>query len=181
MDALELLKKYLKNDKLVKHCIAVGAIMKRLAEYFGEDPEVWEKIGILHDIDYEMTMNNPREHGLKAGEILKGKVPDEWIEIIKTHAYELNGYRKPEKLVERMLLAADQISGLIIATALVMPNKKLEEVKLETLKRKFKQKDFARRVRRDQILEMIDGVIDFDKFLEISLNALKEISDKLGL
>ncbi len=181
MREIDLLKEYLKNEKLVKHCIAVGAIMRKLAERFGEDGEKWWRIGVLHDIDYEMTKENPKEHGLKAEEILKGKVEDEIIEIIKTHAYDINGYRRPEKLVEKMLLAADQVSGLIIATALVMPNKKLEEVRLETLKNKFKQKDFARRVRRDQILEMIEGVIDLDEFLRISLEALKEISGELGL
>lgn len=181
MDELELLRQYLKNDRLIKHCIAVGAIMKELAEYFNEDPEIWEKIGVLHDIDFEITKDSPELHGIKGEEILKGKIPDKWIEIIKTHAHELNGYREPKELIERMLLAADQISGLIIATALVMPNKKLEEVKLETLKRKFKQKDFARRVRRDQILKMVDGIIDLDKFLEISLNALKNIAEELEL
>jgi len=177
-EALELLRQHLQNENLVKHCIAVGAIMKGLANRFGEDEELWETIGILHDIDYEETKNDHERHGLISVEILKGKVPEEVLDAIPKHN-ELTGM-KMEKKVDFALTCADAISGLIVATALVHPNK-LSGVEGSSVKKKFGQKDFASSVDRNRILicEKID--LSLDDFIRISLDSMKEVKDDLGL
>lgn len=175
--ALELLKKYIKNDKLRKHCLAVGKIMEKLAERLNEDKKLWKLVGLLHDLDYEIV--DMKEHGLKTAEILKNYFDESVLNAIKAHN-ELTGIKDETKL-GIALRASDQISGLIVATALVMPSKKLEEVKVKSLKKKFKQKDFARKINRETIKEIEKVGIKLEEFFEISLNALKEISEDLGL
>ena len=181
-EALNLLRKYLKDEKMVKHCLAVEAIMRALAKKLGEDEDLWGLTGLLHDIDYDVVNRDINVHGLKALEILKDLLPGEALDAIAAHN-ELNGY-KPKKLNSRLihaLRAADHLSGLIIATALVMPSKKLNEVRVESLKRKFKSKDFARRVRRDKIREIESVGLSLDEFFSIGLEALKGIAQELGL
>lgn len=178
-EAIDLLSKNLKNEKLVNHCLAVASIMQALAEKLGEDKELWYLTGLLHDIDYEQTKENPEEHALKSAEMLSGKLPEHALSAIKAHN-EITGYKDESKLAIA-LRASDAVSGLIIATALVMPDKRLASVKLESVKNKFKQKDFARNVRRENILLCEKLGLSLEEFLEISLNALKGISEKLGL
>ncbi len=178
-EAIELVKKYVKNDKLVKHMIAVGAIMRALARRLGEDERLWELVGLLHDIDYEMVGGDMGRHGIVSAEILSGKLPEEALRAIQAHN-ELTGVKDDSKLAVA-LRAADQLSGLIVATALVMPNKKLSEVKVSTLRRKFKQKDFARGVKREKIREVEKLGLTLDEFLELGLKALQEVAGELGL
>lgn len=182
-EALNLLKKYVKNDKIIKHCLAVEAIMRGLARELGEDEELWGLVGLLHDIDYELTGKDLSKHGLKSMEIVEGKLPREAIEAIGAHN-EHNGFKPSSDYAIKLthaLRAADHLSGLIIATALVMPSKKLAEVKVKSIKKKFKSKDFARGVDRSRIREIEELGIDLNKFFEIGLNALKSIANELGL
>lgn len=178
--ALELVKLNVKNENLIKHMLAVEAIMRELAKLLSEDGETWGLTGLLHDIDFEKTSVNPNEHGVEAEKLLKGKVNEEILKAIKTHNYEYTGV-KPESRMEKALVAADAISGLIIACALVMPSKKLKDVKIETLKKKFKDKDFARGSSRDRILICEEIGVSKEKFFEVALKALQEISLTLGL
>jgi putative nucleotidyltransferase with HDIG domain len=179
-EALQEVRKNISNDKIVLHVIAVAKIMKALARRLGKDEELWEVAGLLHDIDYEKTKDEPSKHGLEAEEILRGRVPPEVVKAIKAHNFE-NTSVPPESDLDKALIAADAVSGLVIATALVMPNKRLAEVSVNTLKRKFKQKDFARNVNRDRILFCEQIGLSLDEFLELSLESLSEISDVLGL
>ena len=179
-EAIQLVKENVKNPNLVKHCIAVGAIMKGLAKKLGKDEKVWEITGILHDIDYDKTANQPEKHGLVAEEILKGKVSEEVIHAIKAHNFEHTGII-PKTDMEKALVAADALSGLIVATALIMPDKKLASVKVKSIKKKFKQKDFARSVNRNHILICRHLGIDEQEFFEIGLKALQEVAEELGL
>ena len=179
-DALKLLRENVRNEKMILHMIAVGAIMRELARYLGEDEDLWELVGLLHDIDYERTKDDPSRHGLVAEEILGSLVSDDVLRAIKSHNYENTGV-EPRTRMEKALIASDAVSGLIIACALVMPSKKLEEVKVKTVKKKFKQKDFARNVSRERILFCEQIGIPREKFFELALNALKEVSDELGL
>ncbi len=179
-EAIDLIEKWISNEKIRKHVIAVEAIMRGLARFFGENEELWGLVGLLHDLDYDKTKNNMEMHAKITAEVLKDKLPKEAIEAILSHT-EYSG-TKPSTKLAYSLIAADQISGLIIATALVMPSKKLEEVKVKSVRKKFKQKDFARKVRRDKILEAIEHLgIDLNKLIEISLESLKTIHDKLGI
>ncbi len=178
-EALELIEKYIKNDKLRKHMIAVEAIMRALAQKLNENEELWGLVGLLHDLDYEIVGKNMNKHGLISAQMLEGKLPSEALNAIRAHN-ELTGFSDDSKLAIA-LKAADQVSGLIIATALVMPNKKLAEVKVKSLKKKFKQKDFARNVKRDKILLCEKLGLSLNEFFQISLEALQSISKELGL
>ncbi len=179
-EAVSLVKEYVKRENLFKHILAVEAIMRGLARHFGEDENRWALVGLLHDVDFEKTMETPEKHGLMAEEILKGKVDEEIIETIKAHNYEHTGV-EPKTRMAKALIAADAVSGLIVAAALVMPSKKLSDVKLETLEKKFKQKDFARNCNRERILFCEKIGVDKKEFLKIALSALQSISEELGL
>ncbi len=183
-EAVKLLRKYLRNERMIKHCIAVEAIMRALARRLGEDEMLWRLVGLLHDIDYEVVGKDLSRHGLiGAYEILKGKLPQQALEAIAAHN-ELTGVKPTTPEAKRMLhalRASDHMSGLIIATALVMPSKKLAEVKPRSVKKKFKSKDFARGVSRDRIKEIERLGIDLNEFIELSLNALKSVANELGL
>ena len=177
-EALELLKKYIKNDKLIKHCIATSAIMKELAKELGEDEKRWELLGLLHDIDYELVEGDMNRHGIVGADILKQHgFDDEFCETIKRHNYYLF---KAEKPVDIALQSADNISGLIIACALVK-GKKITAVTPKTVREKFKEKSFARGCNRDIIKRIEELGVDLERFYEIAIKALKEVKDELGL
>ena len=179
-EALKLIKEHVSKENLLKHMYAVEAIMKETAEFLGEDKEKWRLIGLIHDIDFEKTENTPEKHTLVAEEILEDYVDDEMIRTIKAHNFENTGMQ-PEAVAEKALIAADSVSGLIIACALVTPSKKLSDVKTESIAKKFKQKDFARNCGRERILFCEQINIPREKFFEISLRALQSISNELGL
>ena len=178
-EAIDLLKRYVKNDRLIKHCIAVGAIMKEIAKEMGEDADRWEIIGILHDIDYELVEGDMEKHGVVGAEILRENGFDEEIcEIVKRHNHHLFGnYEKP---VEIALQSADALSGLIIACALVKGGK-ITEVTPKTVKKKFKEKSFAAGCDRDRI-RMIEKLgIDLPKLYEMAIRGLVNVREELGL
>jgi putative nucleotidyltransferase with HDIG domain len=179
-EALKLVKENVSKETLLKHMYAVEAIMKETAKFLGEDEEKWRLIGLLHDIDFEKTENEPKRHTIVAEEILENYVDDEMIRTIKAHNFENIGIQ-PEAVAEKALIAADAVSGLIIACALVIPSKKLADVKIESIAKKFKQKDFARNCGRERILFCEQINIPREKFFEISLRALQSISKELGL
>lgn len=183
-EALTLVKENLKKDYMIKHTLAVEAIMRATAKHIGEDEEKWGLVGLLHDIDFEkINFENPegaKQHSLITEEILKGKVSDEIIRAIKSHNFENTGVN-PETKMEFALIASDSISGLIIACALVVPSKKLSDVKPSSIVRRYKEKDFARNCRRELIFYCEKIGIDREKFGEIALNALQSIAGELGL
>ncbi|MEM5872410.1 MAG: HDIG domain-containing protein [Candidatus Aenigmatarchaeota archaeon] len=177
--ALNLLKQHVTKENLLKHMYAVEAIMEETAKYLNENPEKWKLVGLLHDIDFEKCPE-PEKHCTLAPDILKDVLDEEMIKAIKTHNFD-NLDLKPETKMELALIAADAISGLIIACALVTPSKKLADVSVESIKKKFKQKDFARNCSRENILFCEQIGIPKEKFFEISLRALQKISNELGL
>jgi hypothetical protein len=179
-EALNLVKKNVTKRNVIYHMLAVEAIMRSVAKHFGEDEDKWGLIGILHDVDYEKTEAAPEKHSLLAEGILKGFVPDEFIKVIKTHNFKYTGVM-PETCMEKALIASDAISGLLMACALVMPSKKLADVKVETVSKKFKDKDFARGAERERILVCEEIGIPREKFFEIALNGLKSVAAEIGL
>ena len=176
--ALELLQASVKNEKLVKHMLAVGAIMRKLASWLKEDEQRWELVGLLHDLDYERA--DEKNHGLLTCEELKDLIDEEMKNCIKAHNFEHTGVL-PRTKMDVALLAADNVAGLVVATCLILPSKKLEDLELKTLRKKFKQKDFARSCNRNKILVCEKIGVPLEKFLEISLQALREIHESLGL
>ena len=179
-EAVALLKKYLRDDKLIKHSLAVEAIMREMGRKLGKDEELWGITGLLHDLDYEYTQREPEKHANVAAQMLTGLLPEESVNAIKAHNYMHTDYI-PTTSLDKILIAADAVSGLIIATVLVMPSKKLAEVKIETLKNKYRDSSFAKGCNRVRIDLCLDAGMQVDEFLSVSLNSLKKISDTLGL
>ncbi len=180
-EALELLKSYVHQDNLIKHCLATEAIMRSLAKRFGEDPDKWGIAGLLHDLDYEETYESPAEHGKKTAEILKEKgFPQDMIDAILAHNAEALGIERKTRF-DFAITCSECITGLITATTLVYPDKKLKSVKPKSITKRMKEKGFARSVNRDliRLCEKID--IPLPDFAVISLEAMREIDEELGL
>ncbi len=182
--AVEIVKRHVTRENLFKHILAVEAIMRAMAKEVGEDEEFWAMAGLLHDADFDETYKDPERHGTRSIEILeeeaKDEVPEEILRAIKAHNPEYTGV-KPETKLENALIAADAVSGLIIASALILPSKKLSEVRTENVSRRFKEKDFARNCNRENMMFCEKIGILKERFFEISLIALQGISDELGL
>lgn len=179
--AIDLLESHLQADNLKKHCLATEAVIRALAERLGEPVDLWGITGLLHDLDYEETADNPSEHGLKTAAILAdSNLPAEVINAIKAHNAEVLGLERQSKL-DFALTCAESITGMVIATALVYPDKRLKSVKPKSILKRMKQKDFARRVNREQIRLCEEIGVDLADFAELSLRAMQGISDELGL
>lgn len=190
--AKELLNRYIKDPVTRLHCLESEAIMRALARHFGENEDKWGIIGLLHDIDWEITKDNTKLHCIKMAEILKNAGGSDFlIKTIQSHGYGQgqgdNYYGPPEFKgkeregnLEHSLAAAETLTGLIIATALVQPDKKLASVRLESLKKKFKSKSFAAKCCRETISECEKTGISLDEFLAIGLKALQDIHEELG-
>ena len=169
-ESLALVHEHVKNENLVNHMIAVGAIMKGLAKHFGEDPELWEAVGILHDIDYENFGEDFSKHGAISAEMVKDLLPEDGINAILRHN-ELTG-NKPETRFDISLLAADAISGMIVANALVRPTK-LEGMKAKSIKGRMKDKSFARQVSRENIMKCEELGLQFSEFASIAIASMQ--------
>lgn len=179
-EALNLISSRISDERYFKHMVAVEAVMRGLARRMGEDEELWGLTGLLHDLDYEAVGGDFSRHGLEAAEMLKGRLPENCLNAIRAHNYEHTGVDPKDKL-SYALIASDAISGLIVATALVMPHKRLEEVRVRSVLKKFKSKDFARGVDRSRILFCEKLGLTLEEFVETALEAMKSVADELGL
>ena len=179
-DAVGLMHEYVKNENLRKHMYSVAEAMRQYARKYNEDEDKWAAVGILHDFDWEIHPN-AEEHPVKGSEILKENGwSDEIRRAVLSHA-DYTGVTR-DSLMEKALFACDELSGFIVACALVQPSKKLEDVKVESVKKKMKKKEFARNVNRDDIIKGAEGLgVPLDEHIEFVLNAIKGISDKLGM
>lgn len=178
--ALELMHEHVKNESLRKHMYCVEEAMRSYARKFGEDEDKWALVGLLHDFDWEIHPNAD-EHPVKGSEILKEHGYDDEIRrAILSHA-DYTGVTR-DSLMEKTLFAVDELCGFLVACALVQPTKKLEDVKVDSVKKKMKKKEFARNVNREDIVKGAEELgVDLDEHIEFVLNALKGISGKLGL
>ncbi len=179
-EAIELLKQFVKTKNLIKHCIAVGACMKGLAEKLDEDPTLWELAGILHDIDYEMTKDKPQEHGLLGAKMLEEKgFPEEIVNAVRRHPGHPNF--EPRTTMDWALYSSDPLTGLIVAATLMHPTRKIENVTKEFVLKRFKEKRFAAGASREQIKKSSTIGLELEEFIEICLNSMKSVKDELGL
>jgi len=179
--AIELLDEHLKNPRLRNHCLATEAIMRSVARRLGEDEDYWGLCGLLHDLDLDIVGDDMSRHTLETERILKEEgVEQEFIEIIKSHN-EMGPGRARSLPVEHALAASESISGLVVAAALVLPTKKLADLKAKSVRKRFKEKHFARGADREAILECERIGIPFDEFCALALEAMQGISDELGL
>ncbi len=177
-DALVLVKDHLNNKNLVKHCLAVEACMRTLAVRFGQDPEIWGMAGLLHDLDYELTEKSPDLHTQETVKILKdcGLSP-ELLHAIQAHAGKVPSLTP----MDWSIYAADPLTGLIIAAALMHPEKKLRAIDVEFVKRRYKEKHFARGARREEIEQCRNLNVELDEFIGLCLGAMQGIASDLGL
>ncbi len=179
-EAFELLKRNLENRNLVRHCLATEAVMRKLAEDRGEDPVLWGLAGLLHDLDYENTSSDHSRHGLETAVMLEGRLPNEYIHAIKAHNGENNGTPRETDL-DHLLAAGESITGLIVAVALVYPDKKLQPVKVKSVTKRMKMTAFARSVPRETIMECREAGYELSEFVSICLDAMKGIAGEIGL
>ena len=178
-EAVGLLEANVSNRNLRKHVVAVSAIMGALARRLGGDEGTWALTGLLHDVDYERLGGDMDRHGLASAEMLEGALPEECLHAIRAHNPRTGA--EAESLLDKCLLSADAASGLVVAAALVMPSRRLSDVRVQTLKNKMRDRSFARGVSREQIKACSAIGLEFDEFLEIALDAMKAVHDQLGL
>lgn len=179
-ESLDIMHEYVKNENLRKHMYCVAECMKQYARKYGEDEEKWEIVGILHDFDWEIHPDAER-HPLAGEPILKERgVPNDIRRAVLSHA-DYTGITR-DSLMEKTLFAVDELSGFLVACALVQPTKKIEDVKVESVKKKMKKKEFARQVNREDIIKGAEELgLPLDEQIEFCLNALKGIAGKIGL
>ncbi|MFA5871731.1 MAG: HDIG domain-containing metalloprotein [Parcubacteria group bacterium] len=183
----KLVEEHIKDPVTKLHLLESEVIMRAVAKHLGEDEEEWGILGLLHDIDWDLTKENQSQHCVMAEEILqKAGASDYLIETIQSHGYGNEMIpdlleKERETKIQHCLVAAETLTGIIIASALVQPDKKLASVKLKSLKKKFKDKSFAAKCDRGLVRECELVGIPLEQFLEIGLMALQGISDKLGM
>lgn len=178
--ALQILTEYTKNPNLIKHALAVEAGMRAYAHKFGEDEEKWGVVALLHDFDYEIHPTLDL-HPQKGSEILRQKgVSEEIIRAILSHANHTGVPR--QSLMEKTLFACDELAGFITAVALVRPSKKIAEVEVSSVKKKFKDKAFARQVSREDIFQGAQELgISIEEHIETVLKGMQAVAEDLGL
>jgi putative nucleotidyltransferase with HDIG domain len=180
-NALELLREYIQNPQMIKHCLAAEAVLGALADRLGENREQWAMAGLLHDLDVELTNADLAVHGMESVRILRDQgVDPAIIEAVKLHNELACGEKRCARL-HHALAAGETITGLITATALVQPEKKLAQVKPKSVVKRMKEKAFAASVNRDIIRECELIGIPLAEFAEIAVGAMRGISEELGM
>ncbi|HSC77472.1 MAG TPA: HDIG domain-containing protein [Candidatus Acidoferrales bacterium] len=176
----ELLCEHTKGDGLRKHALAVEGCMRAYARKLGEDEELWGQVALLHDFDYELYPDAPN-HPLEGSKILRARgFPEEFIHAILSHADYMNVPRVTP--LQKTLFACDELAGFITAVTLVRPNKSLNEVEVSSVKKKLKDKSFARTVNRDDITRGAAELgVDLDAHIAFCIEAMRGIAAELGL
>ncbi len=179
-EALALVKEKVKNKNLIKHMLATEAVMLRLAEHFDADRELWGLAGLLHDVDYDLTNREPERHGLVGSQMLAERgLPSELVQAVRAHNDAL-GYGRESQL-DKVLYAVDPVTGLLVAAALVHPQKKLAGIDVQFVLNRFKEKSFARGANRAQIETCAELDLSLEQFIALSLEAMQGIAAELGL
>ena len=179
-EVFSLLKEYNKNDALIKHALAVEAVMRYCARKRGLDEDEWGLIGLIHDLDYEQF---PDQHCQKTEEILTSRGwPAEYVRAVISHGWGLCTDVEPQTELEKVLYAIDELTGLVAATALVRPGKSVMDMKAKSVKKKWKNKAFAAGVNRDVIdkgAEMLG--LELGELITDVIMGMREVADEIGL
>jgi len=180
IDALECIEANVKNRNLINHMLATEAIMRALAARFGRDEDVWGLAGLLHDVDVEITGGNMAIHSKRGAEMARELgAPEEMARAILRHN-EAHG-EPVETLLDKALFCTDPLTGLIVAAALVRPDKKLEGVQTKSIMKRFGEKRFAAGANREQIARCVDIGIELEEFVDIGLQAMRDIGADIDL
>ncbi len=179
-DAYKLLTEFTKNPNLIKHALAVEAAMRAYAMKFGEDEEKWSVVGLLHDFDYEIHPT-AEEHPSKGADILRERgYSEEIIRAVLSHANHMGLSR--ETVMEKTLYAVDEMTGFITAVALVRPNKSIMEVEPKSVRKKMKDKAFARQVSREDLVDSAELLgVDLNEHISFVIGAMRGVAADLGL
>ena len=179
-EALALLKQYNQNESLIKHALAVEGVMRYFARQRGEDEEKWGTIGLIHDLDYEQF---PDQHCKKTEAILReNNWPEEYIRAVVSHGWGICTDVMPESEMEKVLYTIDELTGLVVTTALVRPSKSVMDVKTKSVKKKWKDKRFAAGVDRSIIekgAEMLG--IELPDLINDTIMGMREVAEEIGL
>lgn len=179
-EALALVEQHLTNRNLIKHSIAVEAIMRGLADRLNDDVELWGTVGLLHDLDYDLTAKDPSQHTLVGSRMLAEMgMRDDIVRAVLVHN-EAHGEPR-QTTMDRALYCADALSGLVTAAALIRPEKSLAPVTVEFIMRRFGEKSFARGANRDQIRTCSELGLELEEFVAVGLKAMQARADELGL
>ena len=178
--AMELLREYNQNDSLIKHALAVEAVMVHFAELFGEDKEKWGIIGLIHDLDYEKY---PDEHCTKTREILTERGwPEDYIRAVVSHGWGICSDVEPEEKMEKVLYTIDELTGLIAATALMRPSKSILDLTTKSVRKKWKQKSFAAGVDRGIIEKGVQMLgMELGEVMAETIKGMHKVADEIGL
>ena len=180
-EALALLKKHNKNDALIKHALAVEAVMAHFAGKFGEeDLEKWHVVGLIHDLDYEKY---PEEHCQKARELLTDEGwPEDYIRAVQSHGWKICTDVEPVERMEKVLYTIDELTGLITATVLLRPSRSIMDLTVKSVKKKWKQNNFAAGVNREVIEEGAQLLgMDITEVIEETIRGMQSAAEELGL
>lgn len=175
-EALDLLEKNGVTPSLMKHALASEAVMAALAQYFGENEELWALTGLLHDLDFPQTEAAPENHGLRTAEALADRLPPEYLRAIAAHNGEMNG-SQPESKLDYALRCGETITGLISAAALMRPTG-YEGMEVKSIKKKMKDKAFAANVNRKNILECEKAGIALEDFIKLAIKAMSAVDKR---
>jgi len=177
--ALALLQSHVKTRNLVKHCLACEAVLGALAQRLGQDEATWRLAGLLHDVDYDQTMNSPETHALIGAKLLEEAGVDSGI----VHAVLAHAEKAPrESLLDKAVWVVDPLTGLIVAAALIRPEKKLAAIDAQFVLNRMKEKSFARGANREQIRACEQELgLPLEEFVGIGVHAMQGISGELGL
>jgi predicted hydrolase (HD superfamily) len=179
-EAVQILQNNILSENMRKHCYASEAVLRALARRLGRNEDEWGIAGLLHDVDVEITHADPFTHGPYAEKLLKGKVTDEMLDAIVMHNEVATGKERTTEF-QHALAAGETITGLITATTLVYPDKKVASVKPKSVTKRMNQKAFAASVKRENIMECEKIGIPLEEFAELSVAAMQKINKILGL
>ena len=177
-EAFILLKKYLRDEQNIIYSISVEAILREIAKKIERDENLWGLTGLLHNLDYEFTENNPEQRGTLSSQLLEDLLPERGVNAIRANNYIHTDYM-PTTSLDKVLIAAVATTGLIFEIVHSLPTKKIDLITIDILKAKFVDSSFAPRYNRNKIKLCTDFGLDLPTFLELSLNALKGISSKI--
>jgi putative nucleotidyltransferase with HDIG domain len=181
-ESVEFFKRHNKDEMYFRHALAVEAAMRHFARHYGEDDELWARVGLLHDIDWETTQSTENGHPVKGGEMLRDAgYGEEFIRAVLAHGWDFSGV-EPISRMEKTLFAIDELTGFVTAVALVRPSKSLNDLELKSVKKKWKDKAFARGVDRE-VIERGSSLMGepLEWLIENTIAALRPIERELGL
>jgi len=179
-EALSLLKRYNKNEALIKHALAVEAVMRYCARKRGLDEQMWGVIGLIHDLDYEQF---PAQHCRKTEEILISEGwPADYVRAVLSHGWGICTDVEPQSELEKVLYAVDELTGLVAATALVRPSRSVLDMEAKSVKKKWKDKSFAAGVNRDVITKGVEMLsMELGELIDDVIMGMREVADEIGL